>query len=99
MASVTSNYVAEFNCIARGTHLGSWDDLIPNDIAFNDLLSLQTRLLRRFWRERDGELEPIIQPSEQNPIPDEVIIRRDGRIVCRRTIVDEMNVLYAKRYA
>jgi hypothetical protein len=58
------------------------------------------RCLLAWWPEREGELSPIIEPSERNPIPDEVVVKTpDGRIVFRYNIVQAMNAQYFEAHA
>jgi hypothetical protein len=91
----TGEYIVELNCIARRAHLWAWNDLIPNDTERTALPAIARRFLNQFWREHEGELHPKIQPTALFSLPDEVVIKaRDGRMVCRWTITDEMNSRY-----
>ena len=86
-----SECVVELNCIARGMFVDLWKDVIPEDARWSDMPTVAQQCLRVWWPEREGQLSPIVEPSELNPIPDEVIIKtHDGRIVFRWTIADEL---------
>jgi len=98
MEQVPSNCVIELSCIAQQKCVDVWTGMIPTTASWDDLPGMAEQCLNAWWEERNGKLSPIVQPSETNPIPDEIVIRiPGGQIVCRYNIVQAMNTLWMRQ--
>jgi hypothetical protein len=81
----------ELNSVMRGIRVDRLSGMIPADATRPQLLQIARGCLLKFWKDDEVDfLVPGRAPSEQDPIPDEVVVRApDGRALYRRTIVEE----------
>ena len=86
-----SDCKVELNSIMRGSRIDRLSGMIPAEATQAQLPQIARRCLLGFWKDDEVDfLVPGRTPTEQKPIPDEVVIRApDGRVLYRRTIVEE----------
>jgi hypothetical protein len=86
-----SDCKVELNSIMRGRPVDRLSGMIPADATKAQLPQIARRCLLGFWKDDEVEfLVPGCAPTDQKPVPDEVVIRApDGRVLYRRTIVEE----------
>jgi hypothetical protein len=73
---------------ARNLPVDAWDVDIDTQA---EPRGVARRCLRAYWREREGELVPLVDGL----VPDEVVILERGKVLGRWNIVDEMNARFA----
>jgi hypothetical protein len=77
------------NCKAKGLAVGGW----PDDVISGREQEIARRTLLAYFDEREGYLVPLVNSDPGCLVPDEVVITdyRDGKVLARWNIVDEMN--------
>ncbi len=89
--NIPADCMLELNSFTCGTRVDCWPGKISSETTPAELIEISRRCLLTYWKEDDkGSLVPQNSPTEETPIPDEVVVRApDGRALYRRTIVDE----------